>query len=169
MDEHVDLDSDHVCDYGCQVAIGEHADVDLDHDCDYCDGQMGTHADGDDANHLCDYGCGEIADDGCPADGNCDECSEDTSAAPDKSEPVTNAPDTNAADGSDADATKKGGNNLSPIVIIGIGLGAMALLGIGGFAIFWFVIRKRPYLTLSVFSKKPSGEQKCSPLFSDAP
>ncbi len=180
--EHADEDLSHDCDYGCQVAIGEHADEDLSHDCDYCDGQMGTHSDGDDAEHLCDYGCGEIADDGCPADGNCNECSEDTSTTPDTNDPGTNDPGTNDPDTNEPDTNDPGtnepgtnepgtnepdtnepgtnvpgtntdngsdvvapkdDNKLSPIAIVGIVLGSVAALGTGGFAIFWFVIRKR--------------------------
>lgn len=156
---HTDRDSDHKCDRECgKEDMGEHADVELDHACDYCDGQMGTHSDGDDANHLCDYGCGEIADDGCPADGNCDECSENTSAAPDTNESEanetdTNAADTDASDDSDVD-TPKDGNGLSLGVIIGIVVGAVAVVGIGGFSLFWFVIKKKNWSDLvGIFNK----------------
>ena len=46
-------------------------------------------------------------------------------------------------------------NGLSAGAIVGIVLGSVALLGGGGFAIFWFVIKKKSFADLiAVFKKK---------------
>ena len=99
--EHVDENTDHACDNGCNVPQGDHADGDdANHTCDYCGGvvdgetctdenpkdhvcdecgeTVGEHADGDDNNHTCDY-CGgavegEVCVDTTPKDHVCDEC-----------------------------------------------------------------------------------------------
>ena len=47
------------------------------------------------------------------------------------------------------------GRNMIVIRIVGIVLGSVAVVGIGGFAIFWFVIKKKSFADLiAVFKKK---------------
>ena len=49
--------------------------------------------------------------------------------------------------------TAKGG--LSTGAIVGIAVGSVAVAGLGGFAIFWFVIKKKSFADLiAVFRKK---------------
>ena len=38
--EHIDVDHDHKCDYGCAVAIGDHKAGEGKHTCDYCGAVM---------------------------------------------------------------------------------------------------------------------------------
>ncbi len=76
---HADYDKNHTCDYGCKETIGTCEDADTDHDCDYgCDKVYGTHADSaGDKDHVCDYGCGEVLEDCVDGDDNnhsCDIC-----------------------------------------------------------------------------------------------
>lgn len=57
MGIHIDENKDHICDYGCSVAIDTCEDANKDHTCDYgCGKSYGTHEDAD-KNHNCDYGC----------------------------------------------------------------------------------------------------------------
>ena len=98
-----EIDTDHVCDYGCGTVMnqcddkagdGDHncdvcgkenvtecADADTNHKCDECsaDVNMDKHVDAaGDGDHLCDYGCGATigtcTDATDDTDHNCDEC-----------------------------------------------------------------------------------------------
>ena len=42
--------------------------------------------------------------------------------------------------------TKKGG--LSNVQIVGIVIGSVAIVGLGGFAVFWFVVKKKTFVDL---------------------
>lgn len=54
-----------------------------------------------------------------------------------------------------AEALKKGKGGLSTGAIVGIAVGSVAVAGVGGFAIFWFIIKKKSFADLiAVFRKK---------------
>ena len=59
-------------------------------------------------------------------------------------------------DGTGGDKTPepdKGG--LSTGAIVGIAVGSVAVAGVGGFAIFWFIIKKKSFADLIAAIKKP--------------
>ena len=97
--------------------------------------------DGDDEDHLCDNGCGQVADDGCSdEDGDfvCDECGAELSK-----------PDEDVSDGDGAEKASLGTG-----AILGIAAGAAAVLALGGFAVVWFVIKKKSFADLlSILNK----------------
>ena len=112
------------------------------HACSLCDGQQlekGAHTDADN-------------------DGKCDTCAYPMSKAPDTPDDPNNIPD-------DPDNTPDNPNNtpddpdkkdgLGTGAIVGIVIGSVAVVGIGGFALFWFVIKKKSFADLiAVFKKK---------------
>lgn len=133
IDLHADMasDNDHLCDYGCGAVLNSCLDENTDHACDVCGAKINTdlHADAaDDNDHLCDYGCGEVLSECADADENhiCDECG--------------------------AEILKKG---LPGGAIAGIAVGSATAVGLGGFSLFWFVIKKKKWSDLiGVFKKK---------------
>ena len=126
-----------------------YADGDADHLCDYdaCAKEIGTHADaGEDADHVCDYGCGALLEkhryeNAC--DDTCNVCGEGRTPA---------AHESANADGiCDACGVQF---ELSGGVIAGIASCSVAAVGVTGFAIFWFVIKKKKWSDLVGIFKK---------------
>ena len=104
--------------------------------CNTAYGEIATHTHGtefknDATNHWNECECGDKANVAAHADtdnnGKCDTCGYDISAQ---------APD---------DPDKKDG--LGAGAIVGIVLGSLAVLGGGGFALYWFVLRKKPIVS----------------------
>jgi hypothetical protein len=131
--DHFDFNTDHNCDY-CAEVLSECIDADKDHACDYgCDKVYGECADAD-KDGTCDYGCGK-------------EFEVTTEPIVEPTEPATEPTDI-ATDPVDED-------KLSAGAIAGISVGAVFVLGLGGFSIYWFVIKKKTFAALfSIFSKK---------------
>ena len=110
---------------------------------------FGTEWKSDASNHWNVCACGgkgnvaaHVDNDG---DGKCDACEYQMSATPNNPDDPNNAPD-------DPNEDKDG---LGTGAIVGIVLGSVAVAGIGGFAIFWFVIKKKSFADLiAVFKKK---------------
>ena len=78
-------------------------------------------------------------------DGKCDTCEYQMSTTPNSPDDPNNTPD-------DPNEDKDG---LGAGAIVGIVIGSVAVVGIGGFALFWFVIKKKSFADLiAVFKKK---------------
>ena len=109
----------------------------------------GTEWKSDANNHWNECACGDKANVAAHADndgdGKCDTCAYQLPAAsntPDASNSPNNTPE-----------EEKGG--LGAGAIVGIVLGSVAVVGIGGFALVWFVIKKKSWADLvAVFKKK---------------
>ena len=155
---HFDENRDHVCDRGCGAeSMGEHTDSVTDQD------------------HLCDYGCGAVLetctpneDDGdCTTDVNCSVCgSITTKGAEDHTDTdnnekcdacgyqmstTPNNPDnSNNIHGEQSDDK----DELSGGAIAGIVTGSAAAVGLVGFSLFWFVIKKKKWSDLIGIFKK---------------
>ena len=84
-------------------------------------------------------------------DGKCDACGKDMPTTPGGDEPGT-TPGTDDPNTPD-DPDKKDG--LGTGAIVGIVIGSVAVAGVGGFALFWFVIKKKTWADfLAIFKKK---------------
>ncbi|MBQ9736703.1 MAG: carbohydrate-binding domain-containing protein [Clostridia bacterium] len=127
---HVDADKDHVCDV-CSLAFDECVDTDSDHLCNLCGEKVSDCADAD-KNHVCDV-CGEKASDCADADKNhaCDTCGEKLSDCAD-------ADGDGLCDTCGADLSEG-----ADLLWLWITLPSVAVAGGGGFALYWFVLRKR--------------------------
>ncbi len=114
-------------------------------------GDLVPHAHGtawktDATNHWNECICGDKANTAAHADGNgdgkCDACAYTLSVTtPDAQSPSTEPTD--------------GDGGLSGGAVAGIVIGSVTVVGVGGFAIFWFVIKKKKFADLiAVFKKK---------------
>ena len=83
-------------------------------------------------------------------DGKCDACGKDMHTTPGGDEPGT-TPGTDDPNTPD-DPDKKDG--LGAGAIVGIVIGSVAVAGVGGFALFWFVIKKKKFADLIALFKK---------------
>ena len=127
--------------------------------------EAGSTWDYDENNHWNECDCTKMmnvaphADEN--GDGKCDVCGYDMSKEPDTepgTTPETDDPDT--SDDSDTsddpdtsdDSDKKDGLGVGAIV--GIVAGSVAVGGVGGFALFWFVIKKKSFADLIRIFKK---------------
>ena len=82
-------------------------------------------------------------------DGKCDTCEYQMSTTPDNPNNTPDNPNNTPDDPSD---DKDG---LGAGAIVGIVIGSVAVVGIGGFALFWFVIKKKSWADfLAIFKKK---------------
>ncbi|MBR7117497.1 MAG: hypothetical protein IKC87_07310 [Clostridia bacterium] len=171
--EHKDVDLDHKCDYGCIDEIGEHKDDDYDHKCDYgCTEAIGDHKDADnDDDHLCDYCDGVITtcdfgDPTCTVPATCPVCQK-TDGEP-LGHSYTNAcdaicdrcydervPQEHYSKDADGICDECGESfTLSGGAIAGIVIGSTAVAGVGGFSLFWFVIKKKKWSDLLALFKR---------------
>lgn len=133
----------HICDY-CGERFSYCTDEDLDHKCDICAENVGTH-DAPAGGHICGY-CGEAISECSDADenGKCDTCGKDLGTPDPAPDPDTNPDPT-------PDEPKQG---LDAGAIAAIVISSVAVVGVGGFAVFWFVIQKKSFADLvSVFNK----------------
>ena len=117
--------------------------------CNTAYGNTAAHSHGSewktDANeHWNECACGDKTNVGTHADSNndgkCDTCEYQMSTTPDNPDNPNNTPD-NPNNTPDEPSDDKDG--LGAGAIVGIVIGSVAVVGIGGFALFWFVIRKR--------------------------
>ena len=97
--------------------------------------------------------------------GKCDTCGKDMPTTPGGDEPGTDTPGTDVpgtdVPGNDdpntgnTDEPKDDEGGLGTGAIVGIVIGSVAVVGVGGFALFWFVIKKKSFADLiAVFKKK---------------
>ena len=85
-------------------------------------------------------------------DGKCDTCEYQMNTTPDNPDNPNNTPDNPNNTPDDPNEDKDG---LGAGAIVGIVIGSVAVVGIGGFALFWFVIKKKSFADLiAVFKKK---------------
>ena len=85
-------------------------------------------------------------------DGKCDTCEYQMSTTPNTPDNPNNTPDNPNNTPDDPSDDKDG---LGAGAIVGIVIGSVAVVGIGGFALFWFVIKKKSFADLiAVFKKK---------------
>ena len=157
MTKHVDENKDHKCDNGCSVAIGDHVDADKDHKCDYgCSEAIGDHADAD-KDHNCDYGCSEKIGshtEDANKDHNCDYCGAKISECT-WGEWVVTTEATKRHDGEEQRTCSYCGAvetrvipeipGLTAIAVVGIVLGSAVVVGGIGFAVYFFVFKKKVF------------------------
>ena len=124
-------------------------------------GELAAHAHGtefkSDANeHWNECACGDKANKAAHTDSNndgkCDTCEYQMSTTPDNPDNPNNTPDNPNNTPDDPSDDKDG---LGTGAIVGIVIGSALVVGIGGFALFWFVIKKKSFADLiAVFKKK---------------
>ena len=116
----------------------------------------------DEGEHWNECACGDKANKAAHADndnnGKCDTCEYQMSTTPDNPDNPNDTPDNpdNTPDNPnttpDDPADDKDG--LGAGAIIGIVIGSVAVAGVGGFALFWFVIKKKTWAEfLAIFKK----------------
>ena len=142
-----------------KIEVEVHKDNTADNKCDICGADVPvpppahTHDHGTiwkaDANeHWNECACGDKANVAPHADtdnnGKCDTCEYQMSATPNNPDNPNDTPD-------DPSDDKDG---LGAGAIVGIVIGSVAVVGIGGFALFWFVIKKKSFADLIAVFKK---------------
>ena len=146
---------------GQQLEKGAHADSDTNGKCDVCGANVpvpppahthdyGTAWKTDANNHWKECECGEKSENAAHIDDNgdnkCDTC--------DYVMPAHDPDDSGTTPPADNPPTDDEGG-LGTGAIIGIVIGSALVVGIGGFALFWFVIKKKSFADLiAVFKKK---------------
>ena len=149
------------CACGDKANKAAHTDSDTNGKCDVCGADVpvappshthdyGTTWKTDANNHWKECECGEKSENAAHIDGNgdnkCDTC-DYAMPAHDPDDPGTTPPADNPPTDDDG--------GLGTGAIVGIAIGSVAVVGIGGFALFWFVIRKKSFADLiAVFKKK---------------
>ena len=110
-----------------------------------------------DANeHWNECACGDKANKAAHTDSNndgkCDTCEYQMSTTPNTPDNPNNTPDNPNNTPDDPNEDKDG---LGAGAIVGIVIGSVAVAGVGGFALFWFVIKKKTWAEfLAIFKKK---------------
>ena len=146
---------------GQQLEKSAHADSDINGKCDVCGADVpvpppahthdyGTAWKTDANNHWKECECGEKSENAAHIDDNgdnkCDTCNY-AMPAHDPDDPGTTPPADNPPTDDDG--------GLGTGAIVGIVIGSVAVVGVGGFALFWFVIKKKSFADLiAVFKKK---------------
>ena len=137
------------CECGDKANVAPHADENNDGKCDTCGYTMtvihthdyGTAWESDANEHWNECECGDKANTAPHADenndGKCDICDYAMGNADNP--------------GGDKESEKTG---LSGGAIAGIAVGSVAVAGLGGFSLFWFVIKKKKFADLIAFFKK---------------
>lgn len=152
---HEAAEGTHLCDY-CGERFSYCTDEDLDHKCDVCEENVGTH-DTAAGSHICGY-CGEAISECSDADenGKCDICGATLSTPNPDPEPTpepTPDPETPATPEAPA-APAEPKTGLGAGAIVAIVVGSVLVVGVGGFSVFWLVIKKKSFADLvSVFNK----------------
>jgi len=162
---HSDENFDHVCENGCGEKIGEHKDDNRDHNCDWgCNVAIEPCADSD-SNHTCDY-CGTplstctFTTPTCTKAAECTLCKKVNGTT--LPHTYDNACDTDCnACGAEREVGEHYSENadgkcdacgesfkLSGGEIAGIASGSAVAAGVGGFSLFWFVIKKKSWSDL---------------------
>ena len=130
----------------------------------------GTTWKSDENNHWKECECGDKANTAPHADedndGKCDTCEYQMSTTPNTPDNPNNTPDNPNNTPDDPNNTPDNPNNtpddpsddkdaLGAGAIVGIVIGSVAVVGIGGFALFWFVIKKKTWADfLAIFKRK---------------
>lgn len=137
------------CECGDKANVAPHADENSDGKCDTCEYTMtvihthnyGTAWQSDANNHWNECACGDKANVAPHADedndGKCDTCDYAMGTPENPSENI--------------ESEKTG---LSGGAIAGIAVGSVAVVGLGGFSLFWFVIKKKKFADLIALFKK---------------
>ncbi len=164
------------CECSDKANVAAHADSDNNGKCDVCGADVpvtpphthdhGTAWESDANEHWNECECGNKANVAAHADsdnnGKCDVCEYQMS---------TSDPGNNSGNKPGNDSGSKPGDNntdsnnpvdvpdkdskLGPGAIVGIVIGSVAVVGIGGFALYWFVIKKKTWADfLAIFKKK---------------
>ena len=147
------------CECGDKANKAAHADSDNNGKCDVCGADVpvappshthdyGTIWKTDANNHWNECSCGDKANVGTHVDsdnnGKCDACGKDM--------PTTPGGGSGSETPEKPDEPKDG---LSGGAIAGIVVGSVVVLGLGGFALVWFVIKKKSFADLiAIFKKK---------------
>ena len=147
---------------GEKLAEGAHADSDTNGKCDVCGADVPvpppahTHDHGtawktDEGEHWNECACGDKANKASHADpnndGKCDTCEYQMTSGGGNTETPDNPDNT-----PDIPNEDKGG--LGTGAIVGIAVGSVAVVGLGGFSLFWFVIKKKSFADLLLVFKK---------------
>ena len=137
------------CECGDKANVAPHEDANNDGKCDVCDYTMsvihthdyGTTWESDENNHWKECECGDKANIAPHVDenndGKCDICNHEM--------------DNDDNPGGEIKPEKTG---LSGGAIAGIVIGSVAVAGLGGFSLFWFVIKKKKFADLIALFKK---------------
>ena len=153
---------------GQQLEKSAHEDSDENGICDVCGKTLsvtpppshthdfGTTWKNDANNHWKECECGEKSENAAHIDDNgdnkCDTCNYAMPAHdPDNPDNPNNTPDNPNNTPDDPSDDKDG---LGAGAIVGIVVGSVAVVGIGGFALFWFVIKKKSFADLIAVFKK---------------
>jgi hypothetical protein len=157
MGTHEAASGKHTCDY-CGQIVTECADTDKNHKCDVCSADMGTHEAATD-KHTCDY-CGktvsECTDSTEDDDSKCDICYKDLGTVHTHTfvEGKCACGETDPNHKPETDDPEEPNDRLGTGAITGIVVGSVAVVGGGGFALFWFVLKKKTWLDLLMLFKK---------------
>ena len=158
MGTHEAANGKHSCDY-CGKDVTECSDGNTDGKCDVCQKDLGTvhtHDYGttwknDANNHWNECACGDKANKAAHTDSNnngkCDTCEYQMTNGGGNTETPDNPNNTPDDPSDDKDGLGAG-------AIVGIVIGSVAVVGIGGFALFWFVIKKKSFADLIAVFKK---------------
>ena len=170
-----DADTDHACDYGCDEVFGTHAAASGSHICAYCKETVNDCGDTD-ANHVCDIcgvelqhqysdswesnadrhwhecSCGDIQ-------GEADHFFGEWTVTKEATVDEAGSKSRSCACGFTEEEvipmlSEDGADRRLPAgAIVAIVLGSTALVGVGGFAIWWFAISKRTLAQLGAGCK----------------
>ena len=149
------------CECGDKANKAAHTDSDTNGKCDVCGADVpvappshthdyGTTWKTDANNHWKECECGEKSENAAHIDDNgdnkCDTC-DYAMPTHDPDDPGTTPPADNPPTDDDG--------GLGTGAIVGIVIGSVAVAGVGGFALFWFVIKKKTWADfLAIFKKK---------------
>ncbi len=154
---------------GQQLEKAAHSDENANGKCDVCDADVpvlppvhnhdyGTAWESDANGHWNECACGDKANEAAhndgDADGKCDVCDYDMPTTPggETPEQPENPEQPEQPENPETPEETKG---LSGGAIAGIVVGSVAVVGIGGFALVWFVIKKKTWAELiAIFKKK---------------
>jgi hypothetical protein len=119
----------------------------------------GTAWESDANEHWNECSCGDKANKAAHADsdnnGKCDVCEYQMSTTPDNPDNPDNPNNTPDNPNNTPDDPTDDKDGLGAGAIVAIALGSVAVSGIGGFAILWFVIKKKSFAELiAIFKKK---------------
>ena len=165
MGTHEAANGKHSCDY-CGKDVTECSDGNTDGKCDVCQKDLGTVHTHDygttwkaDANeHWNECACGDKANKAAHTDSNndgkCDTCEYQMTNGGGNTETPDNPNNTPDNPNNTPDDPSDDKNGLGAGAIVGIVIGSVAVVGIGGFALFWFVIKKKSFADLIAVFKK---------------
>lgn len=165
MGDHSDsvTDQDHLCDYGCGATLEDCVDseTDPDHLCDVCGETASEHAYSTEwskstTHHWHECNCGDKADESTHVFGEWTITDEATATEDGEKTRacVCGQTATETIPATGADDSVDGGKGLSGGAVAGIAVGFTAVVGVGGFSLFWFVIKKKRWADLLKIFKK---------------